>query len=314
MTIVPYHHNNFPRLSKSLALSAALSANQPTMWPGGPRFFTLGEFTLAAQTIQRGWRTSPTYVARLRVEARVNASQLGPQPFGRDSLMGDYDFLNHDHSFWQCTGSEDESVAVQAKIYFSDECLVRGQEDNVGTTDFRQTSDKSSRLFAEIITSLFGNGAKPLYDFFSHPNACLLKPYFQETIVKLEQREVVALWDGKSTKLNPTNTALMAVRECFVKYNYFTAPPALTAPGPPLAHVTLKSPINISRQDDDIRIQNMMVSDLLGGPVTCTAKPMGLARLAPRKVAGVTMIDQEPYNVDDLEERLYKLMNIPYSK
>jgi hypothetical protein len=44
------------------------------------------------------------------------------------------------------------------------------------------------------------------------------------------------------------------------------------------------------------------------------AKPMGLVRLAPRKVAGVTMIDQEPYNVDDLEERLYKLMNTPYSK
>jgi hypothetical protein len=44
------------------------------------------------------------------------------------------------------------------------------------------------------------------------------------------------------------------------------------------------------------------------------AKPVGLVRLAPRKVAGVTMIDQEPYNVDDLEERLYKLMNTPYSK
>ena len=306
------------------------------MWPGGPRFFTLGEFTLAAQTIQRAWRASPTYVSRLRASARVNASQLGPQPFGRDSLMGDYDFLNHDHSFWQCTGSEDEPVAVQAKIYFSDECLVRGQEDNVGTTDFRQTSDKSSRLFAEIITSLFGNENKPLYDFFSHPNARLLKPYFQETIVKMEQRKVVALWDGKSTKLNPTNTALMAVRECFVKYNYFTAPPALTAPGPPIAHVTLESPINIPRQDE-LRIQNimeLMVNDLLGGPVTCTAKPMtkpiakpmtkpmakpmakpmGLARLAPRKVAGVAMIDQEPYNVDDLEERLYKLMNTPYSK
>jgi hypothetical protein len=293
------------------------------MWPGGPRFFTLGEFTLAAQTIQRAWRASPTYVARLRAEARVNASQLGPQPFGRDSLMGDYDFLNHDHSFWQCTGSEDEPVAVQAKIYFSDECLVRGQEDNVGTTDFRQTSDKSSRLFAEIITSLFGNGAKPLYDFFSHPNARLLKPYFQETIFKLEQRKVVALWDGKSTKLNPTNTTLMAVRECFVKYNYFTASPPSPpspAPGPPLAHVTPESPINISRHDD-IRIQNimeLMVNDLLGGPVTCMAKPMakpmGLVRLAPRKVAGVTMIDQEPYNVDDLEERLYKLMNTPYSK
>jgi hypothetical protein len=293
------------------------------MWPGGPRFFTLGEFTLAAQTIQRAWRASPTYVALLRKEARVNASQLGPQPFGRDSLMGDYDFLNHDHSFWQCTGSEDEPVAVQAKIYFSDECLVRGQEDNVGTTDFRQTSDKSSRLFAEIITSLFGNGAKPLYDFFSHPNARLLKPYFQETIFKLEQRKVVALWDGKSTKLNPTNTTLMAVRECFVKYNYFTASPPSPpspAPGPPLAHVTPESPINISRHDD-IRIQNimeLMVNDLLGGPVTCMAKPMakpmGLVRLAPRKVAGVTMIDQEPYNVDDLEERLYKLMNTPYSK
>ena len=295
------------------------------MWPGGPRFFTLGEFTLAAQTIQRAWRASPTYVSRLRASARVNASQLGSQPFGHISLTGDTDFLNHDHSFWQCTGSEDEPVAVQAKIYFSDECLVRGQEDNVGTTDFRQTSDKSSRIFAEIITSLFGNGGKPLYDFFSHPNARLLKPYFQETIVKMEQRKVVALWDGKSTKLNPTNTALMAVRECFVKYNYFTAPPALTAPGPPLAHVTPESPINISRQDDDIRIQNimeLMVNDLLGGPVTCTAKPMakpmakpvGLVRLAPRKVAGVTMIDQEPYNVDDLEERLYKLMNTPYSK
>jgi hypothetical protein len=57
---------------------------------------------------------------------------------------------------------------------------------------------------------------------------------------------------------------------------------------------------------------------------------MGLARVAPRKVAGVKMIDQGPsvdqtstnigytefgeFSVEDLEERLQKMMNLPHSK
>ena len=64
------HHNNLSRLTV-LNLIALVS---PTMWPGGPRYVTLTDFTLASQTIQRAWRTSQTYVARLRVTARVNAS------------------------------------------------------------------------------------------------------------------------------------------------------------------------------------------------------------------------------------------------
>jgi hypothetical protein len=74
-------------------------------------------------------------------------------------------------------------------------------------------------------------------------------------------------------------------------------------------------------------------------PLVCTMKPMknkvrakptGLARVAPRKVAGVKMIDQVSsvdqtptnigytelgeFSVEDLEERLQKMMNLPYSK
>jgi hypothetical protein len=276
---------------------------------------------IAAQTIQRHWRTSPTFTTLLRTEARGNASQLGTQPFGRDSLMGDYDFLNQIHDFWRPTGTS--AYRSHKKISFAEECSVRTEVDGTSPTDFHDTPDKSSRLFANTIISLFG-GKTPLYKLFSHRNAPAMEPYFKDAICKLQAGQKVSVWDGHSTKLQPTKKALLGVIECFVKYNYFMK--------------SFGQPVQWARPPDPCDILGVVAKT--EEPLVCTmkpmktavpAKPMGLARVAPRKVAGVKMIDQGPsvdqvssvaagssgttgFNVEDLEERLRKMMNLTYSK
>jgi len=269
---------------------------------------------IAAQTIQRHWRTSPTFTTQLRVEARGNASQLGYQPFGRDSLMGDYDFLNQIHDFWRPTGTS--AYRLHKKISFAEECSVRTEVDGTSPTDFHDTPDKSSRLFANTIVALFGGGT-PLYKLFSHRNAPAMEAHFKDAICKLEAGQKVSIWDGQSTKLQATDKSLAKVKECFVKYNYF-----MKSFGQPVQKVVIPScqpPLPPSKPEK---------------PLVCTMKPlknkaptrpMGLARVAPRKVAGVKMIDQGPsvdqrpsvateFNIEDLEARLHKMMNLPYSK
>ena len=266
---------------------------------------------IAAQTIQRHWRTSPTFTTRLRAEARENASQLGPQPFGRDSLTGNYDHLNFNHNFWRWRGLEPHApVEVKQKISFADECSVRSDVDGTTPTDFHDTPDKSSRLFANTIVSLFG-GETPLYKFFSHRDAPAMEPYFKDAICKLEAGQKVSIWDGQSTKLQATDKSLAKVKECFVKYNYF-----MKSFGQSVHKVTLPScqpPLHPSKPEKSFVCTMKPLKNKV--PV----KPMGLVRLAPRKVAGVKMIDQRPsvddvFNIEDLEERLQKMMNLPYSK
>jgi len=269
----------------------------------------------AATWIQKHWRGS-----RIRFFA-PRKEQMGPQVFGHTSLTGDTEYLNIYHQFWR-SRSSDNPVKKQS-ISFSDKCLVREgyTGDKFGDTDFRITRDKSSRLFANTIVSLFENSGKKLSEFFSHPSAGHLKPYFEDTISKLDQGKKVTLWDGKSTTLKPTNMAVSAVKECFVKYTFFTKPVESVEPVFP----------RTSCYEENIRIQNemeLMVNNLLGAPITCTVKPLPSAEPnkpnEPKKpnepnkpnepLRCFEMISQEPYNVDDLEERLQKLMNLPNSK
>ena len=262
---------------------------------------------IAAQTIQRHWRSTPTFTSQLRAEALGNASQLGPEPFGQISLTGDTDFLNLNHSFWRWTES-DEVAQVKQSISFSDECLIRENDDKVEATDFHDTPDKSGRLFANTIVSLFG-GKVPLYKFFSHRNAPAMEPYFKNAICKLEAGQKVSIWDGGSTKLQPTDKAIAAVKECFVKYNYFMKTP--TFPYQKVA-VTFGEETKIRPEGD------VAAMDIVEQPLLCTIKPFpktpSLPRVASRTVCGVKMICQSPVAVDDLEARLQKLMNPPYSK
>jgi hypothetical protein len=264
---------------------------------------------IAAQTIQRAWKITPTFTTRLRTEARENASQLGNQPFGRDSLRGDYDFLNKIHDFWRPTGTS--AYRFHKKISFAEECSVRTEVDGTYPTDFHDTPDKSCRLFANTIVALFG-GKTPLYKLFSHRNAPAMEPYFKGAIAKLEAGQKVSIWDGYSTKLRPTNKAIASVKECFMKYNYF-----MKSFGQPVQWAT-----RVAKTEEPLVCTMKPLKT--AGP----AKPMGLARVAPRKVAGVKMVDQMPSvdqvssvaagttgsNVEDLEARLQKMMNLTYSK
>jgi len=268
---------------------------------------------IAAQTIQRAWKSTSTFTTRLRTEARENASQLGYQPFGRDSLRGDYDFLNQIHDFWRPTGTS--AYRLHKKISFAEECSVRTEVDGTSPTDFYDTPDKSSRLFANTIVALFG-GKVPLYKLFSHRNAPAMEPYFKDAICKLEAGQKVSIWDGQSTKLQATDKALVAVKECFVKYNYF-----MKSFGQPVQWAT-----KVAKTEEPL-VCTMKPLKPMKNKVL--AKPMGLARVAPRKVAGVKMIDQGPsvdtvptnigytkfgeFSVEDLEERLQKMMNLSYS-
>ena len=304
---------------------------------------------IAAQTIQRHWRTSPTFTTQLRVEARGNASQLGYQPLGRDSLMGDYDFLNQIHDFWRPTGTS--AYRLHKKISFADECSVRTEVDGTSPTDFHDTPDKSSRLFANTIVALFG-GDTPLYKLFGHRNAPAMEAHFKDAICKLEAGQKVSIWDGQSTKLHATDKSLAKVKECFVKYNYF-----MKSFGQPIQKVVIPScqpPLPPVSWSEFLPRHDMVWSwtaednrtwpSSFGTAAWCGNGLHGLSPLvdhdetleeqgpyetdgsrtsSPRKVAGVKMIDQGPsvaiatateFNVEDLEERLRKMMNLPYSK
>jgi hypothetical protein len=263
----------------------------------------------AAETIQRIWRGSQVRFFGPRHK------QMGPQPFGHISLTRDTDFLNLNHSVWQLrradlNGQRANHVISKRTISFSDECLVRAEEDKVVTTDFHDTPDKVSRLFANTIVSLFVpencSGFTPLYRLFCHPNAPSLEPYFRNTIAKMESGQRVSIWDGQSTKLNPSDNAINAIKTCFVKYNYF-----------------MKSFDPTNQTTTNQPTPNQLVASILEGPLTCSvtpmatavSKPMGLARVAERTICGVKMVNQVPeFSVEDLEERLHKLMNLSYSK
>jgi len=130
-----------------------------------------------------------------------------------------------------------------------------------------------------------------------------MEPYFKDAICKLEAGQRVSIWDGNSTKLQPTNKAIASVKECFVKYNYF-----MKSFGQPVQWATKVA-----------KTEEPLVCTMKPLKTTGPKKPMGLARVAPRKVAGVKMIDQMPssttgFNVEDLEERLRKMMILSYSK
>ena len=260
---------------------------------------------IAAQTIQRAWRSTPAFTSQLRAEARENASQMGSEPFGRDSLTGNYDHLNFNHSFWRWRGLEPHApIEVEQKISFADECSVRTDVDGTAPTDFHNTPDKSSRLFANTIVSLFG-GDKPLYKIFSHRNAPAMEPHFKDAICKLEAGQKVSIWDGHSTKLQATDRALSSVKECFVKYNYF-----MKSFGQPVQWAK-----KVTSDKPPVCMMKPLKNKVIAKP--SPVKPIGLARLAPRKVAGVvdqrTKAEQVP-SVDELEERFRKIKALPYTQ
>ena len=202
--------------------------------------------------------------------------------------------LNEEHELWSNTTMDPRPSWHEGvfDLTFNEECEVRiCDQDIQAKTDFSETGDKISNLFAEVVVAEFSKPSKPLYSIFDHPESHALENCFQVAIQKMESGNILSLWDGHSTKLRPTPSAIQTLKSLHVKYGFFmTAPtPApAPAPAPTPAPVTVPGPRRPSAH-------------------ALNQRSTGLARCAPRTICGMKMIVQGEENIDDLVDRLTKL-------
>jgi hypothetical protein len=187
-------------------------------------------------------------------------------------------------------------------VQFSECSEIKGDGGlDIGNTNFMEGPDKPSLLFAQTIVSIFQKN-KPLYHYFEHAQSHKLDLLFRNAIAKLDDGQRVVLWDGSSTKVNPTKEATDAIKECYVKYKF---------------HMKNKGQEQWSLCDQPTKVSEEMFNALFHGPILpiqpiqpiqCTVREIQEPCLVP--AGAVEEEEEEEFTVDDLEERLMRLMDI----
>jgi hypothetical protein len=196
---------------------------------------------------------------------------------------------------------QDEPVSEKRPlVQFSELSKIKGDGGlDIGSTNFCEGLDKPSLLFAQTIVSIFEKN-KPLYHYFEHAQSHKLDLLFRNAIAKLDDGQRVVLWDGSSTKVNPTKEATDAIKECYVKYKF---------------HMENKNKgqeqwslcDQPDQPDQPMKVnEEMFKYALFHGPIQCTVRDIREPCLAP---AGAVE-EEEEFLVDDLEERLMRLLDI----
>ena len=190
---------------------------------------------------------------------------------------------------------QDEPVSEKRPlVQFSELSKIKDDGGlDIGNTNFCEGLDKPSLLFAQTIVSIFEKN-KPLYHYFEHAQSHKLDLLFRNAIAKLDDGQRVVLWDGSSTKVNPTKEATEAIKECYVKYKF---------------HMKNKNigQVQWSLCDQPTKVSEEMFNALFNGPIQpihCTIREIREPCLVPAGAA------EEEFTVDDLEERLMRLMDI----
>ena len=187
---------------------------------------------------------------------------------------------------------QDEPVSEKRPlVQFSEHSEIKADDDglDIGTTNFCEGLDKPSLLFAQTIASIFEKN-KPLHHYFEHAQSHKLDLLFRNAIAKLDDGQRVVLWDGSSTKVNPTKEATEAIKECYVKYKF---------------HMKNKVMVCQPLCDQPTKVSEEMFNALFNGPIQpihCTIREIR----EPCLVA--TGAVEEEFTVDDLEERLMRLV------
>jgi len=185
---------------------------------------------------------------------------------------------------------QDEPVSEKRPLVQFSECSeIKGDDGlDIGNTNFMEGPDKPSLLFAQTIVSIFEKN-KPLYHYFEHAQSHKLDLLFRNAIAKLDDGQRVVLWDGSSTKVNPTKEATDAIKECYVKYKF---------------HMKNKVMVCQPLCDQPMKVNEEMFNALFNGPIHCTIR-----EIREPCLVGAGAVEEE-FTVDDLEERLMRLMDI----
>ena len=183
---------------------------------------------------------------------------------------------------------QDEPVSEKRPlVQFSEHSKIKGDGGlDIGDTNFCEGLDKPSLLFAQTIVSIFEKN-KPLHHYFEHAQSHKLDLLFRNAIAKLDDGQRVVLWDGSSTKVNPTKEATEAIKECYVKYKFH-----------------MKNNVMVCQPlcDQPMKVNEEMFNALFHGsiqPIHCT--------IIDPILVGAGAVEEE-FTVDDLEERLMRLV------
>jgi hypothetical protein len=254
----------------------------------------------SATTVQRFFRGWKVRQDLPKIRAKYYEKNAG-EGHGHMSLArryGDYncDWLNgsysesHCHHFWGDNSQPQRRTSV--RVSFNDTTLETGCPQGVGETNFAPRGDSPSWTFAKVVDAHYGN--KGVWKFVKDDLEENLKvdQLFKDAIGRLESGERVCLWDGQSTKVPSTAVHITKVKAAYVKFRYSAG----------IAETQTPKSIDVS--DLESRLE-----DLKNMP---PSKPLPLlARQKSACVPGFSGIKPVEERIDDLEERMQRLINLP---
>jgi hypothetical protein len=204
----------------------------------------------------------------------------------------DLQWVNGMHHIWgnDTTGSERSKVTFGEKT----ETLYHEgpeREQRVSWTNFAPLGDSPSWTFSKVINAHYGN--KGVWKYIKDDKSENLKvdQIFKETIEKLESGEMAFLWDGSSTKIRPTSGHISKVKSAYVKFRFFAG----------LSETETPQSLDVS--DLEARLENLKKMP------PAPKEPM-LARTQTVRVNGMSGINPVEKRMDDLEERMLRLLNM----
>lgn len=247
------------------------------------------------QCLWRGFKVRKT-LPELRAEyyAKYAGEGLGHITIKKRSRM-DLNLLNERHIVW-ATELPYRDGPASFKVTFGEktETLYHEgpeREQRVGWTNFAPRGDSPSWTFSKVINAHYGN--KGVWKCIKDDKEENLKvdKIFQETIEKLESGEMAFLWDGSSTKIRPTSGHISKVKSAYVKFRFFAG----------LSQEETPQSLDVS----DLEARLEQLKKLPPSP----KEPM-LARTQTVRVNGMSGINPVEKRMDDLEERMLRLLNM----
>jgi len=201
-------------------------------------------------------------------------------------------WVNKTHHLW--AGNPEETTRTKVTFGEKTETLYQegsDREQRVGWTNFAPRGDSPSWTFSKVIDAHYGN--KGVWKYIKDDKSENLKveQIFQETIEKLESGETAFLWDGSSTKIRPTFGHISKVKAAYVKFRFFAG----------LSEEETPKSIDIS--DLEARLEKLKKMP------PAPKEPM-LARTQSARVNGMSGINPVEKRIDDLEERMLRLLNM----
>lgn len=276
--------------------------------PGAPVWGPYWDKFLAATKIQSLWRGFKVRETLPDLRAKYYAKYAG-EGLGHITLKKGYrnrpqefplcrvsmGWLNKRHHVWAKDGPY-RNGPESFKVTFGEKTETlyhEGQEreQRVGCTNFAPRGDSPSWTFSKVINAHYGNKGVWKYVKDDMEENLKVDQIFQETIEKLESGETAIVWDGSSTKIRPTKGHISKVKTAYVKFRFTTG------------LFQEETPKCIDVSDLEARLEKLKKMP----PVP--KEPM-LARTQSARVNGISGVKPVEKRIDDLEERMLRLLNM----